>query len=166
MVDSTAGVATNPPLGGTDRASLLVDGTPGKGRGVFAARRWHTAGLVISARITAISPRRTTYSFQTGIDTHCDFDEPARLLNHSCLPNLGIRDNAAGAFDFLALRPIGVGDELTWDYASSEYHSIAVPACACGAPSCRGTIVGYAGLTPAQRRRLTHLAGYLTSPTD
>ncbi|MFQ6332113.1 SET domain-containing protein-lysine N-methyltransferase [Nocardia sp. CWNU-33] len=164
MVDSSMDIEASPSIVDTDRGSFLVDVVLGKGRGVFASRSWRTAELVISARITAVSPQRTIYSFQTGIDIHCDFDEPARLLNHSCGPNLGIRDNAAGAFDFLALRPINVGDELTWDYASSEYHSIAVPACECGVPACRETISGYAVLTSAQRRRLTHTASYLTSP--
>lgn len=164
MGESRTDVEAGPSVIGIDPGSFLVDMVPGKGRGVFAVRCWSTAELVISARITAVSPRRTSYSFQTGSNTHCDFDEPARLINHSCRPNLGIRDNAVGAFDFLALRPINAGDELTWDYASSEYHSIAVPTCKCGAPTCRGTVSGYAGLTPAQRRRLTHVAGYLTPP--
>lgn len=130
---------------------------------MFSARRWHTGELVISARVTALSPQRTTHSFQTATDTHREFDEPARLLNHSCDPNLGIRDNAFGAFDFLALRPIAAGEELTWDYATSEYHSIAVPECHCGATTCRRTITGYEHLTAAERFRLTHIAGYLTA---
>ncbi|MEV4208179.1 SET domain-containing protein-lysine N-methyltransferase [Nocardia salmonicida] len=144
--------------------SFVVRSVRGKGRGVFATRSWRPCELVISARITAMSPRRTVYSFQTGHDFHCEFDEPARLINHSCAPNLGIADNTAGAFDFLALLPINVGDELTWDYASSEYHSIAVPVCHCGAPTCRGTVTGYAGLNPTQRSNLTHTASYLTRP--
>ncbi|WP_433662231.1 SET domain-containing protein-lysine N-methyltransferase [Nocardia sp. CA-128927] len=145
----------------TDVEPLLVRATSSKGRGVFAACRWYAGDLVISARVIASIPERTTHSFQTAIDTHCEFDEPARLLNHSCDPNLGIRDNEFGAFDFIALRSIAGDEELTWDYATSEYQSIAVPECHCGATACRRTIPGYLYLTPIERSRLTHIAGYL-----
>lgn len=128
---------------------------------MFARRSWQVGDLVISARVTALAAERTTHSFQTSINTHCEFDEPARLVNHSCDPNLGIRDNEFGAFDFIALRAIADREELTWDYATSEYHSIAVPECHCGTAVCRRTIPGYKYLTRTQRSRLTHIAGYL-----
>jgi hypothetical protein len=43
-------------------------------------------------------------------------DLPARFINHSCEANVGIRDNdlGAGAFDFLALKPVLRDEELTW----------------------------------------------------
>ena len=52
-------------------------------------------------------------------------DLPARFINHSCEANVGIRDNNAGAFDFLALQPVLRGEELTWVGACSR------PAAAC-----------------------------------
>lgn len=140
---------------------LIVQPTLDKGRGVFTTRDWSIGEIVISARVTEVSPVRTNHSFQTAANTHAEFDEPARLVNHSCEPNLGIRDNDFQAFDFVALRPIKLGEELTWDYATSEYESIAVPLCRCHSPACRGTVLGYKHLTDGERKRLTHIANYL-----
>ena len=41
-------------------------------------------------------------------------DLPARFINHSCEANVGIVDNDVGAFDFLSIKPIFTGEELTW----------------------------------------------------
>ena len=133
----------------------------GKGRGVFATRPWQMDGVVISARVIAKSEVRTMYSLQTGHDQHCHIDSPGSLVNHSCEPNLGIRDNAFGAYDFVALRPVAAGEELTFDYATTEFESIAVPECKCGADRCRGASLGYKYLTEADRARLTMVAGYI-----
>jgi SET domain-containing protein len=44
-------------------------------------------------------------------------DLPGRFINHSCNSNTGIRDNKAGAFDFVTLRKVSSGEQLTWDYS-------------------------------------------------
>lgn len=145
----------------TQTYDLEISATLHKGRGVFARRTWTPGAIVISARVTGTSPYRTCHSFQTAPETHCEFDEPAKLLNHSCAPNLGIRDNPHGAFDFIAIDPIAIGDELTWNYASSEYESIAVPRCHCGTSPCRGVVRGYRYLGPSERLGMRYVAGYL-----
>lgn len=114
-----------------------------KGLAVVTTQRFRGGATVVGGTITAIAPRRTTHSFQTGWDTHVELAAPACFVNHSCEPNLGIRDNAHGGFDFLALHDIAPGKELTWDYETSESTSIAVPDCLCGATTCRGEIHGY-----------------------
>ena len=59
-------------------------------------------------------------------------------LNHSCEPNLGLQ----GQVVFVALRDIGVGEELTADYAMTDDEPYEM-TCHCGRPSCRGTITGF-----------------------
>ena len=100
--------------------------------------------IVVRGKVDRILPNRTDYSFQIDLNTHVDLDEPARLLNHSCDPNLGLRSNEFGGYDFVALREIAEYEELCWDYCMSEYISIAVSGnCLCGSNICRREITGF-----------------------
>jgi len=92
-----------------------------------------------------ISPERTIHTVQLdrNPDVHVEITAPGRLINHSCDPNTGVKDNKHMAFDFIALRSIKKGDEISFDYETTEYESIAVPKCLCGTPSCRGKTVGF-----------------------
>lgn len=123
-----------------------------KGRSVFASRRFCKGETVVVGRRVMILPERTNHSFQIDFDLHIELDEPARLINHSCSPNTGVRNNEFGAYDFIALVDIPEGDEITWDYETTEYISIAVPECACGSPHCRLQTRGFKYL-PANTKR-------------
>ncbi|MCE7004697.1 SET domain-containing protein-lysine N-methyltransferase [Kibdelosporangium philippinense] len=90
-----------------------------------------------------------------------DLTSPARDINHSCNPNTGIRDNDRGGFDFIALREIVPPEEITWDYETSEYVSIAVPRCLCGEANCRSVIRGFKYRRHDKHWQPTHLARYL-----
>jgi SET domain-containing protein len=63
----------------------------------------------------------------------------AEYINHCCEPNLRAR-LVRGRLLFFSIRPIGKGEELTLDYKYRSREKEAYP-CACGAASCRGTIV-------------------------
>ncbi|MGW6691726.1 SET domain-containing protein [Streptomyces sp. NPDC054961] len=151
--DTSAGVAVRP--------------APGRGLGVFALRDYAPGDTVLIGRPTERLDRRTDHSFQTGWDTHVELDAPARLVNHSCSPNTGLRDNAAGGYDFIALHPIEAGSEIAWDYASTEWESIAVPRCACGSAHCRGASRGFRHLTEDQVAAVRgFVADYLRTAPD
>lgn len=76
--------------------------------------------------------------------------EPAEWApqNHSCAPN-----TAYDGLNVVALREIAVGEELTLDYATFLDDTAAPFDCACGAPNCRGRIVGTAGNSVTVRER-------------
>lgn len=57
-----------------------------------------------------------------------------RFTNHSCEPNARIQVED-GEVQFLALRDIADGEELTVDYGLT-HHEGRLP-CQCGAPGCR-----------------------------
>lgn len=63
--------------------------------------------------------------------------EPADYMNHSCEPNCGVR----GSVVVVARRAIAVGEELTFDYGTTDTDRWALE-CACGAASCRGQMTG------------------------
>ena len=66
-----------------------------------------------------------------------DADEVGLFINHSCEPNVWLRDQIV----FVARQRIEPGQELLFDYAmnlSTPYDK----ECNCGAASCRGRITG------------------------
>jgi uncharacterized protein len=134
----------------------------GKGRGIFAARRFTPGETVISSRAIAEVDGPTRMSVALGWDRHVEMDEPATLLNHDCEPNLGVRENALSAYDFVALREISAGEELTFDYAMTEYELATPLSCRCGGVQCAGTIRPWRERDQAWRELAApHCAGYL-----
>lgn len=83
----------------------------------------------------------------------------ADFVNHSCEPNCAID------FDRLclvALRPISPGEEITFNYLTTEWELAAPFECRCGATQCMGTLRGFKQLAPAERRALEpHLSPFL-----
>lgn len=82
---------------------------------------------------------------QVGTRAYIKISEPYVLINHSCEPNMGLR----GERTMVALRDIAPGEEITYDYSTTEwtvqeyppYYTDGWPmACHCGAASCRGKI--------------------------
>jgi uncharacterized protein len=64
--------------------------------------------------------------------------QPNHYGNHSCDPNLWWAD----AYTLVARRPIGIGEEVTSDYATSTGIASFAMACSCGSSLCRGVITG------------------------
>lgn len=62
------------------------------------------------------------WTVQLGKNRHVTMPEPDRLLSHSCEPCLGVKENSHGAYDFIALRPIAAGEELSFDYETTEWY--------------------------------------------
>ena len=80
-----------------------------------------------------------------------------RFLNHSCDPSTVIRGR-----EVIARRRIRAWDEITFDYASTEFDMAEPFACRCGSIRCRGEVRGYRHLTAEQRRRVEpYLADFL-----
>ena len=68
-------------------------------------------------------------------------------VNHSCLPNCGIKVNGGGGHDFVAMRTIAEGEEITFDYAMRNHRIEYFPdKCRCGSERCRGSITGWKDL--------------------
>ncbi len=61
----------------------------------------------------------------------------AHFGNHSCGPNLGFD----GPFVLRARQAVAAGEELSLDYATCSGPGLVLD-CRCGAPGCRGRVVG------------------------
>lgn len=82
---------------------------------------------------------------------------PWRFLNHSCAPNAAIRGRQV-----VATAAIAAGEEITFDYNTTEFDLAAPFACHCGAGGCLGSIRGFVHLRREQRlQRRADLAPHL-----
>jgi SET domain-containing protein len=89
------------------------------------------------------------HAIQIGENTWRDSKGIARLINHSCEPNCGVKK----LIRIVAMRTIYPGEEITWDYEMTEKNSWWRMKCRCQTPSCRGKIGNYQRLPPAVRRK-------------
>jgi SET domain-containing protein len=130
-----------------------------------AAERDFAAGQVVLVLDGKIVTRPTRYTVQVGEHEHVDAEarpERAdefplwRFLNHSCTPNTRIDGRT-----LVALTAIAAGDEITFDYDSTEWDMASPFACACGALGCRGMVRGWRHLSPAQRALVLSPAPHL-----
>ena len=69
-------------------------------------------------------------------------------LYQSCEPNLGLQ----GQIVYVALRDIGIDEEVTFDYAMNDDDSYEMK-CQCGTKSCRGKITGVDWKVPEIQRK-------------
>jgi uncharacterized protein len=122
------------------KVDVEVAAAGAKGHGVFALREFVRGETVIIGRAIGHPPGRSRMSVQVGWGRHAVMDAPATLLNHSCAPNLGVRENEWCAYDFVALRDILAGEELAFDYAMTEHSLVAALSCCCGSSDCVGEI--------------------------
>lgn len=113
------------------------------GWGVFALKDYSPDERVMVGKCLMVEPEQGTHTIQTDWKTHVFMDLPSRYSNHVCgTANLGIKDNEHGAYDFYAISSISAGEELRWDYSTSEYE-IENFKCSCESPLCRRFVKGF-----------------------
>lgn len=82
------------------------------------------------------------YSLWIDDGLYFDMVDQTRFINHSCDPNAwvdaGTTDDGQVWATIIALRPIAIGEEITYDYAFPP--DLAEP-CRCGSSTCRGLII-------------------------
>jgi hypothetical protein len=134
-------------------------------KGIFAKQDLRENSVIFYLRGT-ISTQPTKYTIQLGNRRHLSFpairkpnddlDYCWQYLNHSCEPN-GYINTAESTFR--ALRDIVAGEEISFNYLTTEAE-MAVPfECICGSANCFGFIRGRNFLTPAQAKRLSSAVG-------
>jgi uncharacterized protein len=143
------------------------------GCGVFAAEPF-AAGEIVAvwggkvytaeevARLAEVFPHFNTHTvsvcqgYYLGSENLFELDD-AEFFNHSCEANVGIR----GQIILVARRAISAGEELTFDYDTTEV-SAEPFACRCGSPLCRRAIDGSGWRDPAWvERNREYLSWYI-----
>jgi len=133
------------------------------GRGVFAARTIRKGADIIEYRGQRITmkeadrrpdsdPDNPYHTFLFELDDGRVIDaavrgNAARWINHSCAPNCEPYEDDDGRVFIAAKRTIRKGEELGYDYQLNVDGRVTKAmreayACRCGAPRCRGTMLG------------------------
>jgi SET domain-containing protein len=90
-------------------------------------------------------------------------ESEADWVNHSCTPTAGLQ----GQIMLVALRDIQPGEEITFDYATSDGTPYDEFDCMCGSLDCRGYVSGNDWKLPElQRRYQGHFSPYLQARID
>ncbi|MCP4598271.1 SET domain-containing protein [Neptuniibacter sp.] len=114
-------------------------GVSGVGRAVYAAKDISKNETVIRSRQLKILPHRDKFSLELK-GKHILIDQPGVLVNHSCQPNCYLVANQYNAYDFIALKEISAGEEITFDYETIESQVVGFNQCHCGSDLCRGAM--------------------------
>lgn len=134
-------------------------------KGVFAKEDIRKDAIIFYLKGT-VSRQQTKYTIQLGRNRHLTLPAIGKTsgapeyswqyLNHKCEPNGYINTTE---LTFRALRDIGAGEEITFNYLTTE-SEMAVPFnCSCGSTNCFGFIQGHKSLNPAQAKRLASVVG-------
>lgn len=109
-----------------------------------------------------ISRLRTRTSIQIGAEEHLEAGAFGSFTNHSCQPNAVVRAllhpcGTAGTAALISIADVAKGEELTFDYASTETDLTAElkqARCLCGSSRCRGTVKHFLQLPLSERERI------------
>jgi len=117
-----------------------------QGQGVFAARPLARGEVVLRIDDSRVVDEDRPLREELGENPdHCDYlpdgttvlmEEPERYINHSCEPNVFVYSAGKERY-LLAMRDVGRGEELLYDYAINAVDG-DVWQCECGAANCRG----------------------------
>jgi hypothetical protein len=134
---------------------LQLRETEMKGRGVFAARPFRKQERILEFRgplLHLFEVMDFSRCIQAGPEHFFGpSGEPDDYVNHSCDPSCGLRDQPRGRLVLVSLRPIKLGEEITYDYSTSMLAEPWTLTCSCGADACRGIIRAFSELLPELR---------------
>lgn len=89
--------------------------------------------------------------------------EPADCINHCCRSNCGLK----GQITLVAMRDIAPGEEICFDYATTDSSRFLEFECACGHADCRGRVSADDWKMPVvQNHNRGHFAPYLQRRID
>lgn len=140
---------------------LVARRSPSEGFGLVATRPFPAGSLlcvwggrvVSTARMLALPEVARRFALQIDDDrylvTPLTGIGAADLVNHSCDPTALL----AGADTLVARRDLVPGDEVTYDYATSDDNPHFGFVCRCGAIGCRGVVSGEDWRDPSLQER-------------
>ncbi len=139
-----------------DSQKVEIRDTKKYGQGVFAREGIYAGEIIASfdGNRYDVDPLlhgsdANDHAIQYGPSQWRDSKGIARLINHACDPNCGLRN----MFDIVAMRDISKGEEITWDYEMTEDTDDWRFMCSCGSPQCRGVIGAFRNMPIGVREK-------------
>ncbi len=143
------------------------------GRGLFAREKVRAGdvlvvwgGEVVSGEaLRSMAEDRLRLALQVEDDLYLltTNEGAADWVNHSCDPNAGLD----GQIVLVALRDIRAGEEITFDYATSDASPYDEFECGCASRHCRGHVTGSDWRLPElQKRYEGHFSPYVQRRID
>jgi hypothetical protein len=147
--------AARPAADGGGGETWSVEVVRGAGFASLHALRSFAPGEVVFPLMGRPVEQPTRFTIQVGANKHIDpiseHASPWGYLNHGCDPNVAV-DIPRRAV--VARRPIAAGDELRFDYNTTEWELAEPFGCNCGSASCAGVVLGFAHLSPERQQVL------------
>lgn len=107
---------------------------------LFALRSYKPGEVIADFSAGTISAEPTYLTVQVGIGKHITLQpEFLQYINHSCDPNVFFDTTS---MQVVALQEIGLEEEMTFFYPSTEWEMTQSFGCYCGSPKCIGRIQG------------------------
>jgi len=115
-----------------------------KQNALFALRSYQPGDVIAAFSAGTISSEPTYLTVQVDVDKHITLSpEFLQYINHSCDPNVFFNTTT---LQLVALKEVGVEEEMTFFYPSTEWEMTQSFNCYCGSPDCIGEIKGAAFL--------------------
>jgi len=115
------------------------------------------AGTIVFRETGPILTRPTMHTIQIDVEKHLSFSGGAEFLAHHCDPNVKVDVDSQGWITVTALRPIGRGEMIAFNYLTTERSMSSPFQCLCGAPKCFGVISGYNNMDRARQPEIEAL---------
>jgi hypothetical protein len=107
---------------------------------LFALRAYQPGEVIADFSAGTISAEPTYLTVQVGEGKHITLQpEFLQYINHGCDPNVFFDTTA---MHVVALKQIGIEEEMTFFYPSTEWKMTQSFDCYCGCPGCLGRIQG------------------------
>jgi hypothetical protein len=147
---------------------------PGKGgRGLFARERVRAGEMLLVWGGDVVTGEQLSWMSEEKHRLAVQIEEnlylvtpnegPADWVNHSCDPNAGL----VGQIVLVALRDIRAGEEICFDYATSDGSPYDEFECGCDSSKCRGHVTGDDWKSPElQARYAGHFSPYIQRRID
>jgi len=137
-----------------------------EGTGVFASKNFKKGEVICKMHGESVTFEELKNRYEGGKEkicnplqitekTYLNLAEPYVRFNHSCTPNCGFRKKA----ELFAIKDIKKGEELTYDYSTTEWtyekfgkYKEWAMECHCNSRKCRGTVGQFPSLDPKLKK--------------
>ena len=130
-----------------ETGNVSVKESKTQGKGVFALHDFKKGDVVLQiddSHVVEDEANLTSEQHELELDYLADktvvMQEPEKYINHSCDPNTYVKTRN-GVREVLAMRDIGQGQEITYDYSINGDND-GTFSCTCGTARCRGVYQG------------------------